>query len=93
MIIVNQTFGTKYVNRFLLNLVLSLCKEQKQVHSDNDASEVDFGTFWDNSEYFLMSWENLDSFPMYFRPFLSLIGPLKKKHGRTDPLIEMRGRI
>ena len=78
MIIVNQTFGTKYVNRFLLNLVLSLCKEQKQVHSDNDASEVDFGTswdilllghfgtFWDNLEYFSMSFKHLDCFLMHF---------------------------
>ena len=63
-------------------------------------------TFRDNSEAFLMSLEYLDCFPRHYEPLSSIIGSLKKKgngptdprtvgrtHRRTDPLIEMRGRI
>ena len=61
----------------------------KQVHSENNASEVDIlghlGTFWDNSEAFLTSLEHLDCFPSHFRPFSPIIGSLKKmRDGRTD---------
>ena len=74
------------------------CLADKQVRSDNDASEVGiwdilghFGTFWDNSEDFLTSLDLLDG---HFRPFSSIIGSFKKPHdgctddGRTDPLIQ-----
>ena len=67
---------------------------------NNDASGLDilghFGTYWDNLKDFATSLEHLDCFPGHFRPFSSIIGSLKKKRvpdGRTDPLIEMRGRI
>ena len=54
-------------------------KVSKQVHSDNDTSEVDtsgtfwdfsghFGTFWDNSEDFMLSLEQLDHFYSHFLP-------------------------
>ena len=65
-------------------------------------SEVDIlghlGTFWDNSEDFFTSLEHLDGFPSHCRPFSPIIGSLYKTRygrtdGRTDPLIEMRGRI
>ena len=67
-----------------------------------NASEFDilghFGTFRDDSEDILTSLEYLDCFPSHFRPFSSIIGSFKKTRdgptdGRTDPLIEMRGRI
>ena len=59
------------------------------------------GTLWDDSEDILLSLEHLDCFPSRFRPFSPIIGSLKKNafrtdgqtDGRTDPLIEMRGRI
>ena len=83
------------------NICTKRRKKRKQVHSENDASEVDilghFGIFWDNSETFLTSLEHLDCLPSHFRPFVPVIGPLKKTDdrtdGRTDLLIEMRGRI
>ena len=75
------------------------CFLSKQVHSDNNASEVDIlghfgtfwdilghlGTFWDNSEDFLTSLDHFDYFPSHFRPFSSIIGSFKKtREGRTD---------
>ena len=69
----------------------------KQVHSDNVASKVDilgqFGRHFDEFGPF-----GLFPPPSHFRPFSSIIGSFKKKRdepmdGRTDPLIEMRGRI
>ena len=84
----------------------------KQVHLDNDASEVDilghFGTFWDISGQFgtiwktLMSLEHLDfsqSFPTMFTHNRLTEKKMRsgRTHGptdgRTDPPIEMRGRI
>ena len=63
-------------------------------------------TFWDHVEDFMMNshLEQLDCFPSHFRPFSPIIGSLKKnrvpdprshgrKDGRTEPLIEMCGRI
>ena len=44
-----------------------------------------FGTFRDNSEDILTSWDHLDCFPSHFRPFSPVIGSLKKtRSGRTD---------
>ena len=76
----------------------------KQVRSDNDASEVGIlGHFWDILGHFgtirkNSSLDHLDCFPSHFRPFSSIISSFQKtrdgpKDRRTDPLIEMRGRI
>ena len=79
---------------------------KEQVRSDNDASEVDilgyFGTFWDIMGQFGRLYDEFRA----FRPFSPTIGSLRKtsygrtdgrtdgwKDGRTDPLIQMRGRI
>ena len=44
-----------------------------------------FGTFRDNSEDILTSWEHLHCFPSHFRPFSPVIGSLKKtRYGPTD---------
>ena len=73
-----------------------------QVHSDNNASEVDSlghsGTFWDNSEDVMMSLERLNCFPVNdWQSFLTIFTHnrliKKTRTGRTHGLIEMRGRI
>ena len=78
---------------------LQNAERNKQVHLDNDVSEVDilehFGTFWDilghfgalrdKLKDFTTSLEHLDRFPSHFRPFSPIIGSLKKtRYGRTD---------
>ena len=62
----------------------------KQVNSDNDASEVDIlghlrtsWVIWDNSEILLMSLEHSDSFPMHFRPFSAHWEIRRRTDGQT----------
>ena len=51
-------------------------EKEKQIHSDNYASEVDIlGQFG----RLLISLEHLDCFPSHFRTFSPIIGSLKKK--------------
>ena len=68
---------------------LQNAERNKQVHLDNDVSEVDIlgqiWTFCDNLEDFTTSKKNLDRFPSHFRPFSPIIGSLKKTcFGQTD---------
>ena len=63
----------------------------KQVNLDNDASEVDIlghvGTFWDNSENFMMWLKHLNSFPSHFGLFSPIFGSLdNKKHVPDGPM-------
>ena len=59
---------------------------REQVHSDNDASELDilgqFGRLFDEFEAL---GEMDDCFPSHFQPFSLIIGSLKKtRYGPTD---------